>query len=71
MIWSEDSCLDLQTKLYLAIMAVSCFNCVYLINILEEQFVLSGGDLKWITQGLEACPIRVAKFAELNEILAF
>ena len=55
----------------MAIMAVSCFNCVYLINILEEQFVLSGGDLKWITQGLEACPIRLAKFAELNEILAF
>lgn len=50
---SEDSdVMRLDQKLYLAIMAVSCYHCDYLLNILEEQFVLEGGDLKWITEGL-------------------
>lgn len=52
-------------------MAVSCYNCHYLINILEEQFVLSGGEPEWITQGLKAVEPRVASFAEINEVLAF
>lgn len=52
-------------------MAVSCFNCDYLLNILEEQFVLCGGNIEWITHGLKAVDPRVAKFAEINEILAF
>jgi hypothetical protein len=45
LIWQETGSLDLKTKLYLGIMAVSCFNCTYLMNILEEQFVLNGGDI--------------------------
>lgn len=44
--------LRLDQKLYLAIMAVSCYHCDYLLNILEEQFVLEGGDLTWISEGL-------------------
>mgnify|MGYP006901850400 CR=1 FL=1 len=32
---TKDS-LPITTKLYLGIMAVSCYNCEYLINILEE-----------------------------------
>ncbi len=58
-------------KLYLGIMAVSCFNCEYMLNILEEQFVLNGGNLEWITGGLKKVDPRLAKFAEINEILAF
>lgn len=58
-------------KLYLGIMAVSCFNCEYMLNILEEQFVLNGGNLEWITVGLKKVDPRLAKFAEINEILAF
>jgi hypothetical protein len=50
-------------------MAVSCFQCEYLLNILEEQFVLNGGDIQWLIQGLE--DKRIKKFGELNEILAF
>lgn len=52
-------------------MAVSCYNCEYLLNILEEQFVLNGGDYEWIIGGLKACDPKVAKFAQLNELLAF
>jgi len=34
-------------------MAVSCYNCEYLINILEENFVLNGGNIDWISNGLK------------------
>ena len=63
--------MSLEHKLYLAIMAVSCYQCDYLLNILEEQFVLEGGDLTWITEGLEKVDPRLARFSELNEIMAF
>jgi hypothetical protein len=63
--------LSLNMKLYLGIMAVSCYNCEYLLNILEVQFVLNGGDLEWISQGLKKVDQRIAKFAEVNEVLAF
>lgn len=69
---SEDSgVLKLTQKLYLGIMAVSCYRCEYLLNILEEQFVLQGGDLEWITEGLSKVDARLTKFAELNELMAF
>jgi len=42
-----------------------------MLNILEEQFVLNGGNLEWITGGLKKVDPRLAKFAEINEILAF
>ena len=58
-------------KLYLAIMAVSVYQCDYMLNILEEQFVLEGGDLTWITEGLHKVDPRLARFSELNEIMAF
>ena len=52
-------------------MAVSCYNCEYLLNILEEHFVLNGGNLDWISGGIKVIDPGVAKFAEINEILAF
>ena len=52
-------------------MAVSCHKCDYLLNILEEQFVLNDGELEWITEGLKKVDPRLAKFAELNELMAF
>ena len=36
LIWCDKSTnLDLHVKLYLGIMAASCYNCTYLLNILE------------------------------------
>ena len=52
-------------------MAVSCYHCDYLLNILEEQFILEGGNLTWITEGLSKVEPRLARFSELNEIMAF
>ena len=52
-------------------MAVSCYQCDYLLNILEEQFILEGGDLEWISEGLAKVDPRLARFSELNEIMAF
>ena len=63
--------LSLDQKLYLAIMAVSCYQCDYLLNILEEQFLLEGGDLTWISDGLGKADPRLVRFSELNEIMAF
>ena len=37
----------------------------------EEQFVLEGGDLTWITIGVAKVDPRLARFSELNEIMAF
>ena len=67
----NEQVLKLEQKLYLGIMAASCYESEYLINILEEQFVLQGGDLQWITEGLKKVEPRLAKFAEINEIMAF
>lgn len=61
LLWSnETSCLDLHVKLYLGIMAVSCFNCTYLLNILEAQFVVNCKEKSdWVTVGLKAVDQRV------------
>jgi len=58
-------------KLYLGMMAASVYNCTYLLNILEAQFVINGGDISWVTEGLEAVDSRVRKFSEINETLAY
>jgi hypothetical protein len=50
---SDNCILSLEAKFYLGIMAVSCYNCEYLLNILEEHFILNGGNLDWITNGLK------------------
>ncbi len=52
-------------------MAVSCYYCDYLHNILEEQFVLCGGNIDWIRYGLKVVDPRIAKFAEINEVMAY
>lgn len=67
----DDDVLRLDQKLYLAIMAVSCYQCDYLLNLLEEQFILEGGDLNAISDGLSRVDQSLARFSELNEILAF
>ena len=57
-------------RYYLAIMAVSCYNCEYLLRILEEQYVLNGGDQSWLSIGLEAVDPKLRLIASLNEMLA-
>lgn len=52
-------------------MAVSCYENAYLLALLEEQFVQSGGPRDWLAGGLEKADCKVRRLADLNEVLAF
>ena len=52
-------------------MAVSCYECEYLLKLLEEQFLLYGGDVEWLTCGMKVVDKKLLMIAELNEIMAF
>ena len=58
-------------KHYISIMAACCYESESLINIIEEQFILQGGDPQWLVQGLKAVDPKLRALAELNELLAF
>jgi hypothetical protein len=62
--------LPVQYRYYLSIMAVSCYNCDYLLKILEEQFILNEGNPKWLKYGLKSADSKLRAIAEFNELLA-
>eukprot|EP00347_Sterkiella_histriomuscorum_P015870 403355371 len=62
--------LPVTHRYYLSIMAVSCYNCEYLLKIQEEQFILNGGDPEWLQKGLKAVDPKLAHIAALNEMIA-
>ena len=67
----HDEQLSTVWKYYIAIMAISCYECDYLLKILEEQFLHYGGNLLWLNKGLKAVDKKLQKLADINEILAF
>ncbi len=67
----QDDALPVTWKYYLSIMAVSLYDCEYLLKILEEQFLLYGGDVSWLTHGLSKTDQKLKRLGDLNEILAF
>jgi len=58
-------------KHYIAIMAAACYENESLSSILEEQFIILGGNPDWIKIGLVAVEPKLRALAELNELLAF
>ena len=68
---NQEDILPITWKYYIAIMAVSCYECEYLLKILEEQFLLYGGDVKWLTDGLKIVDKKLQMISELNEVMAF
>jgi len=68
---SESSIFSSYVNYYIAIMAVSCYKCEYLLYILQEQFLLNGGPLEWLIFGLEKVDPKIRRLGEVNEILAF
>ena len=68
---SENDIFPKYINYYLAIMAISLYNCEYLLQILQEQFLLAGGPLEWLLFGLKKVDPKIARIAELNEIIAF
>lgn len=57
-------------RFFLAIMAASCYNCDYLLNRLMINFIKTGGNIKWLENGLKDCPKKLQKIANLNLIIA-
>lgn len=56
---------------YIAIQAVSCYQCEYLYYILQEQFLLRGGPIEWLIYGLKSTDPKIQSIAALNEIMAY
>lgn len=62
--------IDPAWKYYLAIMAVSTIKCEYLLHHLETEFLLAGGEMSWLVEGVKATPDKLNLISELNNILA-
>jgi len=67
---NEDNYIPLTWKFYIAIMAVSTIRCEYLLRELEMQFLLKGGEEKWLVNGLIEVPEKLRKLEKINNILA-
>jgi hypothetical protein len=68
---SHEDVLPITWKYYIAIMAISCYECEYLLKLMEEQFLLNGGNVEWLTKGLKKIDKKLEKLAEFNEYMAF
>lgn len=68
---NKQDILPITWKYYLSIMAVSCYECEYLLKIQEEQFLLNGGDVSWLTEGLKIVDPKLQRISELNELIAY
>ena len=68
---SENDIFPKYINYYLGIMAISLYNCEYLLQILQEQFLLAGGPLEWLLFGLKKVDPKISRIAELNEVIAF
>jgi hypothetical protein len=67
----REDVLPVVWKYYISIMAVSCYDCEYLLKILGEQFLLNGGDINWLINGIKSVDKKLQKLGELNELMAY
>jgi len=67
---NEDNYIPISWKYYIAIMAVSTIRCEYLLRDLEIQFLLKGGDERWLINGLIEVPEKLKRLEKINNILA-
>jgi hypothetical protein len=68
---NENQVFPKYVNYYLAIMAVSCYECEYLLCILQEQFILNEGPIEWLVHGLQAIDPKIERIAPFNEVLAY
>ena len=64
---------DISWKYYIAIMAVSTIKSEYMLSFLENEFLLSGGELSWIIEGIkgnEGVHKKLKQLANINNIIA-
>lgn len=57
-------------KYYLGIMGASAIECTVFQKELIKQFIINGGDPKWISRGLAATPEKIKSLSKINNILA-
>jgi hypothetical protein len=57
-------------KYYIAIITVSSGKSEYLLKVLEERFLVSGGDKNWLIYGLEIVPLKLRKISKLVNIIS-
>ncbi len=67
---NEDNYIPISWKYYIAIMAVSTIRCEYVLRELEIQFLLKGGDERWLINGLVEVPEKLKMLEKINNILA-
>ncbi|KAL9646927.1 hypothetical protein ABK040_013786 [Willaertia magna] len=60
--------LPLDWRSFIAILASSRHNCKYIVRRLECEFLLNGGDSKWL-QGIEFLPSKLKRLIKFNSIL--
>jgi len=65
----DDGPLPFDYRHYIAIMAAARHQCSYLVNIQTTEFLLQGGDERWL-KGLEHIPKKLRDLYEINKILA-
>lgn len=65
----DDGPLPFATRHYLAIIAAARNKCAYLVSLHEKEFVVEGGDAKWLN-GLEFIPQKLRAIYDINKILA-
>lgn len=61
---------DISWKYYIAIMAVSTIQSEYMLYYLENEFLLSGGEVDWLVYGLSKAPEKLQQLGRVNNIIA-
>jgi sestrin 1/3 len=65
----DDGPLPFPTRHYLAMMAAARNKCNYLVSLHEKEFLVEGGDKKWLN-GLDFIPQKLRAIYDINKILA-
>lgn len=68
---THEDVLPVTWKYYIAIMAISCYECEYLLKLLEEQFLLNGGNVGWLTKGFRKIDKKLERLSIFNEYMAY
>lgn len=56
-------------RLYLGILSAARFECQYIVDMIEMDFLMAGGDPSWL-QGTHAISTKLKSILEINSILA-
>ncbi|KAL8578136.1 hypothetical protein ACOMHN_055455 [Nucella lapillus] len=65
----DDGPLPFPYRHYIAIMAAARHQCLYLVRLHAQDFLLQGGDPAWL-KGLDSAPAKLRSLCEINNIMA-